>query len=190
MPLFVHCPNRCQIRVPANRAGKVIRCVVCQAPIKIPQIESPLLRTGNWVECRAKRAIKKSDVAATDPTNQNLATNAAPEPPMGPQLDSTNANLPLEPLPQTARLLRAKPWRTVEPLTSVDLEDRLTPIDLEVASPSESSNDPTDTNIDSESDAQETAESTPPDHLGGFVQDQQDNLAPQNPSLDGSSQSI
>jgi len=105
MPLLVHCPNNCRIRLPSNRMGKVVRCLECQTPIRIPELDSPLLRTGNWVECRAKRAI-----------------------------NALNAALPLTPPPQNARLLRAKPWRMVEPLTSVDPEICLTPLDLELTS--------------------------------------------------------
>lgn len=138
MPLLVHCPNNCQFRVPSNRMGKVVRCANCQTPIRIPEFESPLLRTGNWVECRAKRAIKKADQNsnAHDIANQTplppsiqsaLASNAAGT------TSGVNTVLPLEPPRQNARLLRAKPWRMVEPLTSVDPEACLTPIDLELA---------------------------------------------------------
>ena len=140
MPLLVHCPNRCQIRVPSNRMGKVIRCIDCQTPIIIPEVESPLLRTGNWVECRARRAIKKSAIASS---SNSVDQTPAPSPsvdagrsfsvaPSKPSIDSTpDVSLPLH-LPQrTARLLRAKPWRTIEPLTEVDPEDILTPIELD-----------------------------------------------------------
>ena len=139
MPLLVHCPNRCQIRVPANRMGKVIRCIDCQTPIRIPELESPLLRTGNWVECRARRAIKKTEIAtSTDFEQQTRASNSTTDTsshapvPSKPAIDSQpDESLPLQ-LPQrTARLLRAKPWRTVEPLTCVDPEDVLTPIELD-----------------------------------------------------------
>ena len=125
--------------------GKVIRCVDCQTPIRIPELESPLLRTGNWVECRARRAIKKSEITsnpdfAEQPPASEQATNAAKDAPVPskPSIDSSPAeNLPLA-LPQrTARLLRAKPWRTVEPLTCVDPEDVLTPIDLDDTPPAE-----------------------------------------------------
>ena len=148
MPLLVHCPNRCQIRVPSNRMGKVIRCVDCQTPIRIPEIESPLLRTGNWVECRAKRAIKKSEiVGSADFAEQTPASIPAiretlvePAETAKPSNQSAlNTNLPLSTPPRTVRLLRAKPWRTVEPLTSVEPEDVLTPINLDdAASPTES----------------------------------------------------
>ena len=142
MPLLVHCPNRCQIRVPANRMGKVIRCIDCHTPIRIPEIESPLLRTGNWVECRAKRAIKKTEItAAADfpeqtpaPNATQNATNDSTNVPSNPAIDSpADECLPLDFPQRTARLLRAKPWRTVEPLTSVDPEDVLTPIELDDA---------------------------------------------------------
>ena len=139
MPLLVHCPNNCQIQLPSNRMGKVVLCVACQTPIRIPELESPLLRTGNWVECRAKRAIKKTDLN----NNDHEIANQTPTPSLPIQVDpaltcseTTNAVL-LPPPPHNAKLLRAKPWRTVQPLTSVDPEDCLTPIDLELAMPSQ-----------------------------------------------------
>ena len=138
--------------------GKVIRCVDCQTPIRIPEVESPLLRTGNWVECRAKRAIKKTDFAAgIDLSQQDVVTNLTdaagtdPPTPIKPSIDSTpDATLPLTLRHRPARLLRAKPWRTVEPLTHVDPEDVLTPIELDespkpvgpLAAPSPTSSDP------------------------------------------------
>ena len=128
MPLLVHCPNRCQIRVPSNRMGKVIRCVDCQTPIIIPEVESPLLRTGNWVECRAKRAIKKTEISnAYTADSQQGNTEVSPVDPAKAQASI----LPLVSPTRTVRLLRAKPWRTVEPLTEVDPEDVLTPIELD-----------------------------------------------------------
>ena len=144
MPLLVHCPNNCQIRLPSNRMGKVVRCLECQTPIRIPELDSPLLRTGNWVECRAKRAIKKTDQNNNthDIDNQTplscLPVQATPAP-NGPETtgapsSALNAALPPTPPPQNARLLRAKPWRMVEPLTSVDPETCLTPLDLELTS--------------------------------------------------------
>lgn len=119
--------------------GKVIRCVDCQTPIRIPELDSPLLRTGNWVECRAKRAIKKSefngDDAPCDPMEPDLASN----PPVQvlpvtcdqSAITASDPELPLELPRQTARLLRAKPWRMVQPLTSVDPEDCLPSLELE-----------------------------------------------------------
>ena len=125
--------------------GKVIRCIDCQTPIRIPEVESPLLRTGNWVECRARRAIKKTTISSADfaehasASNSTVATGDEPVP-TNPSIDSSAANehLPLDFPQRTARLLRAKPWRTVEPLTRVDPEDVLTPIELDAPpSPSE-----------------------------------------------------
>lgn len=171
MPLLVHCPNRCQIRVPVSRMGKVIRCIDCQIPIRIPEVESPLLRTGNWVECRAKRAIKKTEIASAGdfdeqtPASSSTAAPASDPPamPSNPAIDSpVDECLPLD-LPQrTARLLRAKPWRTVEPLTSVDPEDVLTPIELDdTTSPAEPPTDHSNTSSDLEltkETVQETAQ--------------------------------
>ena len=154
MPLLVHCPNNCQIRLPSNRMGKVVRCVDCQTPIRIPELDTPLLRTGNWVECRAKRAIKKTEFSnGTDPSDLP-ESKATEQPSVHPlpvdyqrsSFSESEAELPLELPPQTlpqrsARLLRAKPWRIVQPLTRVDLEDRMPSLELE-AEPSPSVHSP------------------------------------------------
>ena len=124
--------------------GKVIRCVDCQTPIIIPDVESPLLRTGNWVECRAKRAIKKSENGTrVNPAEKATSSDSMTKPvstAFVPSVSSTNpprvVDLPLNFPRRTARLLRAKPWRTVEPLTHVDPEDVLTPLELDIASSS------------------------------------------------------
>ena len=172
MPLLVHCPNRCQIRVPSNRMGKVIRCVDCQAPIIIPEVQSPLLRTGNWVECRAKRAIKKTEISnayATNYSQQNAASDSvevnASVSPVQPVKTSTESSLapslPLVAPTRPARLLRAKPWRTVEPLTSVDPEDVLTPIDLDdTRSPDQAPDDLSDSSEERKPEVDDTCETT------------------------------
>jgi hypothetical protein len=90
-----------------------------------------LLQTGDWVECRAKRAVKKSKAnKPVSPTTvvpeQKSNTTAGVEP----SFDTTSKSLPLEPPRNRAPLLRAKPWRTVEPLTTVDPEDTPISIDL------------------------------------------------------------
>lgn len=123
MPLLVHCPNHCRIHVPADRADKVVRCTRCESLIKIPVIDSPLLPTGNWVECRAEPATKKNTASDSDrlahlseiPKIQSLDPETLPPP---------NNKTPL---------LRAKPWRTVEPLTLVDPEDIPNSIELNLA---------------------------------------------------------
>jgi hypothetical protein len=94
------------------------------SPIKIPIVDSSLLSTGNWVECRANRAIKKNAV-------DHLETSA--NPPSAAKLDSEEA-LPLPPPANRTPLLRAKPWRIVEPLTVVNPEQ--TPISIDDAKPS------------------------------------------------------
>lgn len=145
MPLLVHCPNNCQIRVPSNRTGKVVRCADCQTPIWIPALDSPLLRTGNWVECRANRAMKKTDFADRSnnlsdqivlPTVPNpeerfsQVNQDSPTPPTS--ICSPQVNLPLNLPRQTARLIRAKPWRIVEPLNRLNPEPKLVSINLEL----------------------------------------------------------
>ena len=38
MPLQVHCPNGCVLKMPANRAGKIVRCPQCKSTIEIGKI--------------------------------------------------------------------------------------------------------------------------------------------------------
>ena len=153
--------------------GKVIRCVDCQTPIMIPEVESPLLRTGNWVECRAKRAIKKTEISnayATNYSQQNTASDSAEnnaavspvQPVKASPESSLSPALPFVASTRTARLLRAKPWRTVEPLTSVDPEDVLTPIDLDDApSPTQAPEDFSGSSEDREPEKDDTYETAP-----------------------------
>ncbi len=46
MPIRVHCPNGCLIRMPANRAGKIVRCPECKATIELPPISQSEQKSG------------------------------------------------------------------------------------------------------------------------------------------------
>lgn len=46
MPIRVHCPNGCLIRMPANRAGKIVRCPECKATIELSSISQSEQKSG------------------------------------------------------------------------------------------------------------------------------------------------
>ena len=46
MPIRVHCPNGCLIRMPANRAGKIVRCPECKATIELSPISQSEQKSG------------------------------------------------------------------------------------------------------------------------------------------------
>ncbi len=46
MPIRVHCPNGCLIRMPANRAGKIVRCPECKATIELSPISESEQKSG------------------------------------------------------------------------------------------------------------------------------------------------
>ena len=60
MPLLVHCPHGCQIRVPVSRAGRVVRCPECKTAIRIAQLDVSALTGKELIPCTAKLAKKKS----------------------------------------------------------------------------------------------------------------------------------
>ncbi len=60
MPLLVHCPHGCQIRVPVSRAGRVVRCPECKTAIRIAQLDVSALTGKELIPCTAKLAKKRS----------------------------------------------------------------------------------------------------------------------------------
>lgn len=68
MPLIVNCPNGCQIRIPINRSGRVVRCPKCKSAIRIPSFEKAFSDLGQVIEVAAKLATKKqTDGALLNP---------------------------------------------------------------------------------------------------------------------------
>lgn len=61
MPLLVNCPNECQFRVPASRAGRVVRCPKCKSAVRIADLNQAVVDHGQVIELPAKLAKKKSD---------------------------------------------------------------------------------------------------------------------------------
>ena len=79
-----------------------------------------------------------------------MLMSALPEPSSSSD-DSQVTDLPLIFPRRSARLLRAKPWRTIEPLTDVDPEDVLTPIELDdTPSPAKTTADQPDASVDAD----------------------------------------
>ena len=54
MPLLVRCPNGCSIRVPASRAGRVVRCGQCKSAIRIAKVDTSTAGPNDWIRCEAK----------------------------------------------------------------------------------------------------------------------------------------
>ena len=46
MPIRVHCPSGCLIRMPTNRAGKVVRCPECKSTLQLRLISESEQRSG------------------------------------------------------------------------------------------------------------------------------------------------
>lgn len=53
MPIRVHCPQGCLIRMPANRAGKVVRCPQCKSTIRIAPISATEQKSGKPIPLTA-----------------------------------------------------------------------------------------------------------------------------------------
>lgn len=71
MPLRVHCPNSCIVRMSSNRAGRIVRCPACKSAIRIPEVSHELLALGGAVDCQARIAIPKTGLVEADPAIQS-----------------------------------------------------------------------------------------------------------------------
>ena len=78
MPLRVHCPNRCLVRMPINRAGRVVRCPKCKSPIKIPEIPESALASGKPIPCHA-RIVRLRESEQVESANEIVADQSSDE---------------------------------------------------------------------------------------------------------------
>ncbi len=53
MPLRVHCPNGCLIRMPSNRAGKIVRCPECKSSIQLSLVSESEIKSGKPIPIEA-----------------------------------------------------------------------------------------------------------------------------------------
>jgi hypothetical protein len=61
MPLRVHCPNGCLLKLPTGRAGQRVRCRECGDVIQLPSISSSEKRSGKPIPVHAKRVLSDVD---------------------------------------------------------------------------------------------------------------------------------
>jgi hypothetical protein len=112
MPLHVFCPMGCSIRMPSNRAGRVVRCPKCHSAIRIPSVPESMLDLPDPIQCHARiaRRIRPDG-------NSETSTDAAPTPASVPQ---PAARKPVKPAPP-------KQTPSVPPSTESTLAER--PVD-------------------------------------------------------------
>lgn len=79
MPLIVNCPNGCQIRIPINRSGRVVRCPKCKSAIRIPSFEKAFADLGQVVEVAAKLATKKQTSGASTNPIEPVSDQSLPQ---------------------------------------------------------------------------------------------------------------
>ncbi len=84
MPLRVHCPNGCLIRLPNSRSGKVVRCSECKATLRLPPISESEAQSGKPIPITALLiAQPQSNVDVETPpediADQTPTENSNPE---------------------------------------------------------------------------------------------------------------
>ena len=80
MPLRVHCPSGCLIRMPSNRAGKVVRCPECKKVIRLGKASVTEIASGKPIPMQAatikdstsigETAIESTDLPSIDATSE------------------------------------------------------------------------------------------------------------------------
>ena len=81
MPLRVHCPSGCFIRMPANRAGKIVRCPECKRIIRLHSASKSEITSGKPIPMTA--TIVEDQIPADEADASGL-----------PSIDQTSKDLP------------------------------------------------------------------------------------------------
>lgn len=78
MPLLVHCPTGCVIRVPRARAGTMVRCTECKTIIQLRVLTSAEIAATGDVEIRATLAsVLSSERSETPVANRGISSSPA-----------------------------------------------------------------------------------------------------------------
>lgn len=81
MPLIVHCPNGCVIRVPLARAGTIVRCSECKSVMQLRPLSPEEASSGRTIEVHALLATASQhgseDSAAHDSASPELTDATA-----------------------------------------------------------------------------------------------------------------
>ncbi len=69
MPLRVHCPSGCFIRIPSNRAGKIVRCPECKKVIQLATVTASERQSGKPIPMSARivSTAETLGIEETDP---------------------------------------------------------------------------------------------------------------------------
>ena len=95
MPLIVHCPNGCVIRVPLARAGMIVRCSQCKSAIQLRPLTPMESAGGQAIEVRASLANIISSEVESVPAPQVQAFDAmAPKSAVDREQERRAENLP------------------------------------------------------------------------------------------------
>ena len=86
MPLRVHCPSGCFIRMPSNRAGKIVRCPECKKTIRLGTVTKTEMLSG--------KPIPLSADPVTTPNQADTPIETFPS------IDETSSDQPEIELPQ------------------------------------------------------------------------------------------
>lgn len=66
MPLRVHCPSGCFVRMPVNRAGKVVRCPECKRVIRLSRVTQTEIKSGKPIPMTAT-VVEETGIEAEEP---------------------------------------------------------------------------------------------------------------------------
>ena len=93
MPLKVKCPGGCVIRMPNNRAGKLIRCPGCKSVLQIPAIPDQSQVSSSETVLQQARLAKKKQQIAGDPAGNDVAEKSSSEAWLGSFADNVETSV-------------------------------------------------------------------------------------------------